>query len=378
MAEKGVFGIYFGFEEIQVRLWTGGETRPILKMPAVYTCSALGEVLAGNRAVYDRQFHREKNLYSVLEAMQAAEYRENGCEWAAAEEKCNLLMRDLRETLDRVWDAGVSDCVIAVPAPSLRLQKSIHKAMTGAGFHGIRQLHAAVACAVSQAYRMTRNQFFSVCAVANGQRQYVTASLDEDLLEILDYVSELPDYVPDFERESYFRIYAGDSRFFRTHGREAEAYEDLPTFAADGAALQGASIKGMLTKNILVLELFPWKVGLELTDEAGRICFPLTWMIEEQLNVPTVSRPVCIRLDSGIGGKSLRLYTGRFYTGSPGFGGDSQMVREWKLEESCAVFGPGLKELEAAVHLYVNIPSVQIQLQEPGMGGKKVLLDFLQ
>ena len=54
------------------------------------------------------------------------------------------------------------------------------------------------------------------------------------------------------------------------------------------------------------------------------------------------------------------------------------MVREWKLEESCAVFGPGLKELKAAVHLYVNIPSVQIQLQEPGMGGKKVLLDFLQ
>ncbi len=378
MAEKGVFGIYFGFEEIQVRLWTGGETRPILKMPAVYTCSALGEVLAGNRAVYDRQFHREKRLYSVLEAMQAAEYRENGREWAAAEEKCNLLMRDLRETLDRVWDAGVSDCVIAVPAPSLRLQKSIHKAMEEAGFHGIRQLHAAVACAVSQAYRMTRNQFFSVCAAAGGQRQYAAASYEEGILEILDYAAELPAYVPGSARESHFRFYAGDSRFFRTHGREAEAYEDLPTFAADGAAIQGASAKGLLAKKILVLELFPWKIGLELADAAGSICFPLAWMIANPVTVPTVSHSVCIRLDSGIGGKSLRLYTGRFYTGSPGFGGDSQMVREWKLEESCAVFGPGLKELKAAVHLYVNIPSVQIQLQEPGMGGKKVLLDFLQ
>lgn len=103
---NGAFGIYFDTEEIHVRLWIGNETRPILKMPAVYTLDDLDDILAGNRALNYQKCRKEKNLYSVLESMKKAENCESAAVKESQKEKCCALMKELKKFLIKLHMEG--------------------------------------------------------------------------------------------------------------------------------------------------------------------------------------------------------------------------------------------------------------------------------
>ncbi|MGN1141078.1 MAG: nucleotide exchange factor GrpE [Oliverpabstia sp.] len=370
---KGVFGIYFDAEEIHVRLWIGGETRPILKMPAIYTLDDLSDILTGNRAVNYRKCHREKKLYSVLEAMKKADNSENIAAKESAEEKCCVLMKELKKSLHRASYGKIRDCVITVPVSSLMIQRSVYKAMEEAGFHVIRQFSTAVACAISKAYQMTQNQYFMVCAAANDEQQYVTAVYEDNILEIVESTTSLLQHDRTDTKRGLLKYYAADKTFCRQYVEKAAGYEELSTVAADGAALQGARILGFMKRNILVLDCFPWRAGLEIVEEDKKVCFPLTWMIAEQTTLPAKSNPVSVRLDSGIQGKILRLYIGSAETNVSG-----RMIREWKLEKVCKGFGRESKHVEAVIRLGTDVLAIEIEIKKPGTEEKINAFDFLQ
>lgn len=171
--------------------------------------------------------------------------------------------------------------MITVPVSSLNIQKSVYKAMEEADFRVIRQLSTAVACAVSKAYMMTPNQYFMVHTAADGEHQYVTALYEDDVLEILENNIGLHGGERMDINRSLLTFHAGDKTFCRQY----RDYEELSAIAADGAAIQGARIKGFI-RNFLLLDSFPWKAGIEIVDERKNVCFPLTWMTEERSSLP--------------------------------------------------------------------------------------------
>lgn len=394
---KGIFGIYFGYDELQVRLWIGGATRPVLKMPAIYIKDVLGDLLTGIRAQNYLKCHKEeseKNQDSVLAAMRGADNSSDIAVKESAEETCCALMKELKRNLDRTPYGKIRECVIAVPVSSLMIRKSIDKAMQEAGFQVERQLNTAVACAVSKAYLMKQDQQFMVCTSASGEWQYVTADYEAGVLEIVENVTALPGYDQTGTNRRLLKYYVGDCAFRSRYQEDAAGYEELAAVAADGAAIQGTKLSGALKKDFLLLDVFPLRAGLEVVDADNRVCFPLTWMIEEQTTIPTKSAAVPVCVNSGIKGKKLRMYTGnaglsetfktgkahQVYRGKPGTNETARMVREWDLEKMCRGSVEDPKRLEAVLHVGLGLicQPISVEIRKTGTGEKVITLDFSQ
>ncbi|MBS6194535.1 MAG: nucleotide exchange factor GrpE [Clostridiales bacterium] len=368
-ATKGMFGIYFDDGEIHVRMWIEGETRPILKMPAVYTFDDLSDTLAGNCAVNYQKCHKEKKLYSVLRLMKIQDDYESVTARKNGEEICCILMKELKRALEKTPYGKNRDCVITVPVSSLLVQRSIHKAMKEAGFCVRRQISTAVACGISKAYEMKQNRDFAVYIAADGEYQYVKAEYEDGFLEIIENTIDL-------QREGRMNIpsgplvyYAGDPTFCRQY----RGAEELSVVAADGAALQGAKLRGIYDVNDLLLDVFPWKVGIEIMDENKNCCLPLTWMIQKPVTVPAKSEPVSIRLGSGIQGKRLRMYIGQDEPKQA-----VRMLEEWKLEKICKKFENEPNQLEAILYLGSDMCDIKIELKQPGRNAPSIPITFLQ
>lgn len=383
-ASSNVLGIYLGREEIHVRMWIAGETRPILTMMAVYTSNDLGDILTGIRAVNYQKIHKEKNLYSILDLLRGTKEDEYDggitskdviADKERAEKSICLLMKELKKALAKTPYGKIQKCILTAPVSSPSIQKSIYQATTEAGFSILRQLPAGVACAYVKAYPLTRNQNFIICTITQGEQQYVTAEYESNVLEIMDIRTNPQESEKNTILQNLLTYYACDKNFSRKYRGNISQYEDLSVLAADGAALEGAKLYvPEFSKNLpLLLDIFPWKAGLEIVDTYGKNCFPLTWMVTEQSMLPLKSKPVHISLDSGIQNKILRLYVGNAKNCFSG-----KEIMEWNLEKICQDFGTDSIQLEAAIHIYSDALSIQTVLRKVDAPEKEHTLSYRQ
>lgn len=385
-----ILGICFEREEIHVRLFIEGASRPILTMPAVYVYNDLGEILTGTRASHYWKCHREKNLYSVLGMMRETALLETAdrgdCQtepWV--EELCGLLMKELKRSLELASDEsirGIRECVVTTAATSMGIQRCVYKAMQEAGFRVLRQLHTASACALSEACDMpclpSQEYRFAVQTSVKDEDWMVTAEYGDGVLEIMESRAGCaPPGLPQCRIVDRWTAREEERAGALALGR------GLSEAAADGAAILGAKLCGCLNKDILLLDLFPWKVGLEVTDEAKRVCFPLTWLLPKPeippdrkkpcTYMPSRTRPVMIRLDSGLRGKRLRLYTA-----DPDTAASARIIREWKLDSVCQEWGSAVTFFEVVLDLGKDASELQIELRPPDPGQKALYLEFRQ
>lgn len=383
-ASSNVLGIYLGREEIHVRMWIAGETRPILTMMAVYTSNDLGDILTGIRAVNYQKIHKEKNLYSVLDLLRGtkADEYDGGitskniiADKECAEKSICLLMKELKKALAKTPYGNIQECVLTAPVSSPTIQKSIYRATMNAGFSVIRQITTGVSCAYAKAYSLNQNQNFIVCTMAKGEQQYVTAEYTSDILEITDIQTNPQECEKNKILQNPVIYYACDRSSLRRYGDTISESEELSILAADGAALEGAklSVPEFSQNSILLLDLLPWKVGLEIADIYGKIYFPLKWLIAEHTTLPFISKPVQISLDSGIRDKTLRLYIGNDNSLSP-----EKKIMEWNLEERCGDFRTESTQLEASINVYLDSLSIETVLRETGASKKEHTLSYLQ
>lgn len=371
---KGIFGISFDYEEIQVGLWMRGETRFITRMPATYIKNELGDVMTGTRAQNYLKCHRgeEKEQYSVFEVIKSVENSSNVEVKEKAVETCCALMKELKKTFAQALYGNIQECVVAVPSASPIIAKSVYRAMQKAGFQVKRIFDTPIACAISKAYRMKETQKFMVCAVAGGEQQYVTSVYESGVLEIIESIHSLSEYDQTEKNPPSLKYYIGDHACCRNCNNTVN-YEELSTVAADGAAIQGAILGGYLERSFLLLDVVSFGAGIEIVDEMDRPFCPLIWMIEEQESIPAKSRVVPICINSGLKGKKLRLYVRNTGTKET-----ARMVREWNLENLCKESAEALTRLEATldIHNMYGYLSMTIEIRKTETQEKITTLDF--
>lgn len=353
-----VLGIYMDTEEIHVRIWLDGESRPVLCMPAYYLLDDLEEILAGYRAVVHTKVNREKNLHSMLAFMQEADRMVDSTLESAGVRYCTVLMRELKKELEKTAAARIEACVVTISVPDIVTQKNVKTAMEKEGFRVIRCMSVVEACAVSKAYRMNESRKFLVRVIADYKWQslmaeYTSCPGGTAMLESLQYT--FGDRMPeDAQGLPCYHICDDRSRNGSDTGRRG--YEELSVVAADGAAAQGARLGGKMTYPITLLTLFPWRIGIEIyTIRWGRDCLPLTWISEEQMVLPVKTEKVDLSLDTGIAGKKLSMYLET--------GGHKRKIRNWELEEICPEFSKDTSRLQVWLDMGMESGELQLVLQ---------------
>ena len=300
-----VLGIYLDTDMIHVRIWLDGKSRPVLSMPAYYILDDLGEVLVGSRALVHAKMNQKKNLHSVLAFMQESDRLVDSTLEPCGIRYCIDLMKELRKELEKTVFAQIKDCVVTISVPEIVTQKNVRTAMEKAGFQVMRCTSIVEACAFSKAQLMNYDQQFLVRVIANHERQNLKIEYSDKVLDGLEYT--FGEKCPKMPDKACYDL--SDEKSRRELGREAVEYEELSVVAADGAAAQGATLRGRASKHILLLVISPWKLGIEIeTIRGGQECFPLTWFIDEQYTIPIRTKCFDISLDSGIVGKRLNLY----------------------------------------------------------------------
>lgn len=333
-------------DTIHVRISMNGKSLPILSMPAYFNLDDLGDVLTGRRAVIQAQMNPKKNLHSVLAFMQEAESLVHSSLEPCAIRYCIALMKEVKMALEKTAFAQITDCVVAISVPEIVTQKNVRTAMEKAGFHVIRVMTAAEACAFSKAQLMNHDQQFGVrvisnCRKQNLQTEYSAFSDQDDLLEGLEYTfgENIPEMLPNTPC-----YYLSDEKSREMLGLEAIGYEELSVVAADGAAAQGVNLLWNATKHTTMLVLFPWTAGIEIeTIQWGKECIPLTWLNEDRHFIPMRTDAFDILLDSRIEGKRLNLYLKS--------DGSEHKVRTWKMEEICPEFPKDTRRLKVWIEV---------------------------
>ncbi len=326
---------------IHVRISIDGRSWPILSMPTYFNLDDLDDVLTGMRAVTHAKMNSTKNLHSVLAFMQEAESMVDSSLEPCAIRYCIALMKEVKMALEKTAFAQIKDCVLALSVPEIVTQKNVRTAMEKAGFHVIRVMTAAEACAFSKAQSMSHDQQFGVRVISNCRKQnllteYTVFSDQADLLEGLEYTfgENLPEAAPNTPC-----YYLSDKKSKEILEQEAIGYEELSVAAADGAAAQGANLIGNTAKHITMIVFFPWTVGIEInTIQWGKECIPLTWLNEDRHFIPMKTDGFDISLDSGIEGKRLDLYLKS--------DSSARKVRTWKMEEICPEFPKNASQLK--------------------------------
>lgn len=352
-----VLGIYLDTDMIHVRIWMDEKSRPVLSMPAYYILDDLGEVLVGSRALVHAKMNQKKNIHSVLAFMQESDRLVDSTLEPCGIQYCIDLMKELRKELEKTAFAQIKDCVVTISVPEIVTQKNVRTAMEKAGFQVMRCTSVVEACAFSKAQLMNYDQQFLVRVIANHERQnlkieYSDHSEQIKMIEGLEYT--LGEKCPKMTDRACYDL--SDEKSRRELGQEASGYEELSVVAADGAAAQGATLRGKASKHITLLAISPWKLGIEIeTIRGGRECFPLTWFSEEQELIPIKTDEINISLDSGIEGKRLNLYLES--------AGSKRRVRTWEMEEACSELPKDVRELVARIDVGMEGGAVTIVLQ---------------
>lgn len=353
-----VLGICMDTEGIHVRIWQDGESRPVCSMPAYYLLDDLEEILAGYRAVVHAKVNREKNLHSMLAFMQEADRMVDSTLESAGVRYCTVLMRELKKELEKTAAARIKACVVTTCVPDIVTQKNVKTAMEKAGFRVLRCMSAVEACAVSKAYRMNESRQFLVRVIADHKWQslmaeYTSCPGGTAMLESLQYT--FGDRIPE-DAQGLSCYHISDDRSRNGSDTERRGYEELSVAAADGAAAQGARLRGKMAHPITLLALFPWRIGIEIyTIRWGRDCLPLTWISDEQMVLPVKTEKVDLSLDTGIAGKKLSMYLE--------MDGYKRKIRNWELEEICPEFSKDTSRLQVWLDVGMEGGELQLVLQ---------------
>ena len=143
---KRIIGIAFGEQEISVCAHFQDQIVEVLRLPAVFTVSPVGEVLTGNRAVryveicrgsqpVPASYPELRSVYRHLD--QHAWNPEAVFSWKGmritVREILNGLLQDLKQELSATVYGNSDACVLAVPSMDLRVQAAVSQAVETAG-----------------------------------------------------------------------------------------------------------------------------------------------------------------------------------------------------------------------------------------------------
>lgn len=419
---KRIIGIAFGEQEISVCAHFQDQIAEVLRLPAVFTVSPVGEVLTGNRAVrYAEICHssapqaQPQSIYRYLD--QHAWNPEAVFSWKGmritVREILNSLLQDLKQELSVTVYGNCDACVLAVPSMDLRVQAAVSQAVETAGFSVIRVLDFALAGALRFAKDWSKEGYFlSIMSDA----EHVAAALVEyggGVVELLGAAERMHSgdagsvlsgllwemkqalgpamacgrlYEDEALLQMPLRAFPGLCMASRQSGLlqaaglgEAVNYAEHPErTAAIGAAMQGGKLDGWAEmEDTLLLECLPCALHLE-PEGTGHVIIP------EQTTIPTRSKKrVRCRVaemgsDSRITvsmGQELSRYAGCEE-------GQTAALRSWKISELQTPFAgyPAELELELMVGLDIRAAGsgLQVTNRETGESYRFSFTDLYQ
>lgn len=411
---KRIIGIAFGEQEISVCTHFQDQIAEVLRLPAVFTVSPVGEVLTGNRAVRYAKICHSSRPATAPQAQPQSIYRyldqhawnpEAVFSWKGmritAREILNSLLQNLKQELSVTVYGNCDACVLAVPSMDLRVQAAVSQAVETAGFSVIRVLDFALAGALRFAKDWSKEGYFlSIMSDA----EHVAAALVEyggGVVELLGAAERMHSgdagsvlsgllwemkqalepamasgrlYEDEELLQMPLRAFPGLCMASRQSGLlqaaglgEAVNYAEHPErTAAIGAAMQGGKLDGWAEmEDTLLLECLPCALHLE-QERTGHVIIP------EQTTIPTRSKKhVRCRVaemgsDSRITvsmGQELSRYAGCEE-------GQTAALGSWKISELQTPFAgyPAELELELMVGLDIRAAGsgLQVTNREPG------------
>lgn len=405
---KRIIGIAFGEQEISVCAHFQDQIAEVLRLPAVFTVSPVGEVLTGNRAVRYAEICHSSRPVTALQAQPQSIYRyldqhawnpEAVFSWKGmritAREILNSLLQDLKQEFSATVYGNCDACVLAVPSMDLRVQAAVSQAVETAGFSVIRVLDFALAGALRFAKDWSKEGYFlSIMSDA----EHVAAALVEyggGVVELLGAAERMHSgdagsvlsgllwemkqalgpamacgrlYEDEALLQMPLRAFPGLCMASRQSGLlqaaglgEAVNYAEHPErTAAIGAAMQGGKLDGWAEmEDTLLLECLPCALHLE-QERTGHVIIP------EQTTIPTRSkkRVRCRVAETGSDsritvsmGQELSRYAGCEE-------GQMAALRSWKISELQTPFAgyPAELELELMVGLDIRAAGSGLQV----------------
>lgn len=405
---KRIIGIAFGEQEISVCAHFQDQIAEVLRLPAVFTVSPVGEVLTGNRAVRYAEICHSSRPVTALQAQPQSIYRyldqhawnpEAVFSWKGmritAREILNSLLQDLKQEFSATVYGNCDACVLAVPSMDLRVQAAVSQAVETAGFSVIRVLDFALAGALRFAKDWSKEGYFlSIMSDA----EHVAAALVEyggGVVELLSAAERMHSgdagsvlsgllwemkqalgpamacgrlYEDEALLQMPLRAFPGLCMASRQSGLlqaaglgEAVNYAEHPErTAAIGAAMQGGKLDGWAEmEDTLLLECLPCALHLE-QERTGHVIIP------EQTTIPTRSkkRVRCRVAETGSDsritvsmGQELSRYAGCEE-------GQMAALRSWKISELQTPFAgyPAELELELMVGLDIRAAGSGLQV----------------
>lgn len=411
---KRIIGIAFGEQEISVCAHFQDQIVEVLRLPAVFTVSPVGEVLTGNRAVrYVEICHSSRpaiapqaqpqSIYRYLD--QHAWNPETVFSWKGmritAREILNGLLQDLKQELSATVYGNCDACVLAVPSMDLRVQAAVSQAVETAGFSVIRVLDFALAGALRFAKDWSKEGYFlSIMSDA----EHVAAALVEyggGVVELLGAAERMHSgdagsvlsgllwemkqalgpamatgrlYEDEALLQMPLRAFPGLCMASRQSGLlqaaglgEAVNYAEHPErTAAIGAAMQGGKLDGWAEmEDTLLLECLPCALHLE-PEGTGHVIIP------EQTTIPTRSKKrVRCRVAEMGSDSRITVSMGQELSRFAGCEeGQTAALRSWKISELLTPFAgyPAELELELMIGLDIRAAGsgLQVTNQETG------------
>ena len=404
---KRIIGIAFGEQEISVCAHFQDQIVEVLRLPAVFIVSPVGEVLTGNRAVRYAEICRGSQpvpasypelrfVYRYLD--QHAWNPEAVFSWKGmritVREILNGLLQDLKQELSATVYGNCDACVLAVPSMDLRVQAAVSQAVETAGFSVIRVLDFALAGALRFAKDWSKEGYFlSIMSDA----VHVAAALVEyggGVVELLSAAErmhsgdagsvlsgllwEMKQALGPDEDEALLqmplRAFPGLCMASRQSGLlqaaglgEAVNYAEHPErTAAIGAAMQGGKLDGWAEmEDTLLLGCLPCAIHLEL-EGAGHADIP------EQTTIPVRAKKGVHCCVENMGDHSrIAVSMGQELSRFAGCEeGQTAALRSWKISELLTPFAgyPAELELELMIGLDIRAAGsgLQVTNQETG------------
>ena len=405
---KRIIGIAFGEQEISVCAHFQDQIVEVLRLPAVFIVSPVGEVLTGNRAVRYAEICRGsqpvpasypelRSVYRYLD--QHAWNPEAVFSWKGmritVREILNGLLQDLKQELSATVYGNCDACVLAVPSMDLRVQAAVSQAVETAGFSVIRVLDFALAGALRFAKDWSKEGYFlSIMSDA----VHVAAALVEyggGVVELLGAAERMhsgdagsvlsgllwemkqalgPEalaagrlYEDEALLQMPLRAFPGLCMASRQSGLlqaaglgEAVNYAEHPErTAAIGAAMQGGKLDGWAEmEDTLLLGCLPCAIHLEL-EGAGHADIP------EQTTIPVRAKKGVHCCVENMGDHSrIAVSMGQELSRFAGCEeGQTAALRSWKISELLTPFAGYPAELELELMIGLDIRAAGSGLQ---------------
>lgn len=360
-----IAGMYFGSDEVHVAVWCDGACFTILKFPAVYTTTELGEVLTGTRAVRYQRYHSKKTLNSIFHLL-ADEYKSPMSDETM--KISNIFMSELKAVLDHVVNSEFGEdqleLVVAIPSTDTVVQNNIRLLMQGAGLKIERIMSASSACALSTALRIedqAQGDLYAVYTVGAGSICLTAFEFSDGVAEILyekeiqAYISEQEDvfeYATKHFYEGFESIYGKEQnlKFFFCSDIEtkpllcdhAGEFEDISEAAVQGAALQGAKQSNMrLHTDFILLDIWRGDIGIEVINRNADIKFDM--LESDCMTIPALKEICKVNCTDCSEINIYNIYRERLNSRS--------LLRNWKIGEFTGKFGSTPEKLELRIEI---------------------------